>query len=340
MTMRQRFSTGSRVMCPANVRSSHLWTTQAGSRVRKWLLNRENFLPRADTAHDATQQQKNHHLSLFVWKPTLKEQPRKGAGLCLAPCEKGVGMAANPPNGQWGQPGTDSWTPGGAPNDGVPPQATQQSWPAWQQQQQQQPQHFGSPPPHQPPPSGQRPQSRSHVGAIIAVVLGAILLLGGLPFGLAIGGIASVPQAFRMLDSITEVTPSGTVTAARSGDAFYLLAQDDASDDAFPAECSATGPSGERLHIQGVNTGAFSSEYRGNDYVSIAIVRAEGPGEIQIQCVNEGGSIVAAPAFNFVSFFTPFFWWTIGGVVATVAGIVLVVIGIVLLVRRPREVAR
>ncbi|MFF8819181.1 hypothetical protein ACF07D_14420 [Leucobacter sp. NPDC015123] len=225
-------------------------------------------------------------------------------------------MTALPPNGQVGQP----------VNGGQSPQVARQVLPH--------PNLHPNRHPSQYP--NQRP--RSSVAAVVAVVLGAILTLGGLPFGLAVGALATVPKVFEMIEEVTEMTPSGTVTASRADDAFYLLAPEDAPNASLPIECTATTESGRSLPVQAVRPYSFSSEYRGGDFNSFAIVRAESPGEILIECPSDVVGVVAAPAFNAASFFAPLFWWSIGGVVATVMGVALVVVGIVLLVRRPRAV--
>ncbi|GAA2829888.1 hypothetical protein FB468_0332 [Leucobacter komagatae] len=189
--------------------------------------------------------------------------------------------------------------------------------------------------PPAPAPAPPAPR-QSKVGAIIAVVLGAILLLGGLPFGVAIGGIATVPQALGMIEGITEVAPSGAVTAKAAGDKFYLLGPSHAAGAVAPEFCTATGASGESIRIDPVSASAYSSDFGGRDFSAFAVLRAPSTGDIVIQCETEDGAVLAAPAFNLTSFFSPLFWWSVGGAVATLVGLVLLIVGIVLLARGPR----
>lgn len=196
----------------------------------------------------------------------------------------------------------------------------------------------GTPPAPSAPPAPAAPPAprQSKVGAIVAVVLGAILLLCGLPFGVAIGGIATVPQALGMIEGITEVAPSGSVTAKAEGDKFYLLGPAHAVGAVAPELCTATGASGESIRIDPVSASAYSSDFGGSDFSAFAALRAPSGGDIVIQCETEGVAVLAAPAFNLTSFFSPLFWWSVGGAVATLVGIVFLIVGIVLLARGPR----
>lgn len=167
-------------------------------------------------------------------------------------------------------------------------------------------------------------------------MLGAILFLGGVPFGVAIGGIATVPHVLGMVEGITEVAPSGSVTAQAAGEKFYLLGPTHSSAAVSPELCSATGASGGPIRIDPVSAQAYSSEYGGHDFSAFAVLRAPSAGDIAIECDTDAEGILAAPAFNLTSFFSPLFWWSVGGVAATLVGIVLLIVGIVLLARGPR----
>lgn len=176
-------------------------------------------------------------------------------------------------------------------------------------------------------------QSRpSRTGAIITLVIGAILTITGPIFGVLAGAFSMVPAAIEVGDNTAEISPSGIVALDAEASVF-LLAPVAELEHLNHDICSVTGPNGEAAPVSFAPASALNTLVNGQRYESFAQVTAATTGPHDITCDTDSIPVVAVPPFT--GLFGTFAWWPIGGLAVSLIGVVLVIIGIVRVARKP-----
>ncbi|WP_159498844.1 hypothetical protein [Microbacterium sp. 18062] len=179
------------------------------------------------------------------------------------------------------------------------------------------------------------PTRRPRTGAIIVLVIGAILTVTGPIFGVLAGSFAMIPGALDLADNTIEVSPTGTITLG-DGESVYLLGPVADLDQLDHESCTATGPNDEPATVVFAPASALNTLVSGTRYESFAQVTASTAGTYDITCQTGGIPVVTAPPFTLGGLIGPLAWWSIAGIAVSLIGIVMVIIGIVRLAPAPR----
>ncbi|MEV0393235.1 hypothetical protein [Polymorphospora rubra] len=178
------------------------------------------------------------------------------------------------------------------------------------------------------PPSVAR--ARSRTGAIIALILGAILTISGPVLGVLVGSLALVPSALSYADSTTRLAPTGTVELD-PGKSVFLLAPVADLEHADHQTCRAHTGNGVEATVTYEPASALNTLVSGTRYESFGRVTATARGEYTITCEADV-DVVAAPPFHLFEVFGPLARWTAGGIALSligVIGMIGVIVGIV-----------
>lgn len=171
------------------------------------------------------------------------------------------------------------------------------------------------------------PATRSRAGAIVALVIGALLTVAGPVLGILIGSFWMVPVAIGYGESTVVVTPSATVDLD-AGASVLLLAPVAELEGLDAPTCTARAAGGPAADVSFEPATALNTMAGGVRYESFARVTAVTSDAYTIAC-DTSVKVIAAPPFALGDFFGPLVWWTIGGLGASVVGIALVIVGIV-----------
>lgn len=178
----------------------------------------------------------------------------------------------------------------------------------------------------------QASQPRSRTGAIVALVIGAVLTVCGPVLGILIGSFALVPQALGYADTTAHLAPTATVELD-AGESLFLLTKVADLEAIDYSDCTAEAGEGTTVTVSYEPASALNTLANGTRYESFARVTADEQGTYTLFCDTSVG-VITAPPFEFGSFLGPLGWWTAGGLLVSLAGIVLVIIGVVRLVTR------
>ncbi|MGO2665470.1 hypothetical protein [Mycetocola reblochoni] len=179
------------------------------------------------------------------------------------------------------------------------------------------------------------PTRRPRTGAIIVLVIGAILTITGPIFGVLAGSFAIIPGALDLAENTTEVSPTGTITLSDS-ESVYLLAPVADLAHLDHESCTATGPDEKPATVGFAPASSLNTLVSGTRYESFAQLTASTAGTYDITCQTDGIPVINAPPFTLGGLMGPLAWWSIAGIVISLIGIVMVIIGIVRLARTPR----
>lgn len=182
------------------------------------------------------------------------------------------------------------------------------------------------------PQTAQRP---SRAGAIITLVIGAVLTIFGPILGILIGSFALVPQALGLAENTAHVAPTATVDID-AGESVFLLAPVADLEAIAHSDCTAEAGDGTAATVSSEPASALNTLANGARYESFARVTADGPGSYTLSC-DTSVDVIVAPPFEFGSFLGPLGWWTASGLLVSLVGIVLVIIGIVRVTRTPKS---
>lgn len=182
------------------------------------------------------------------------------------------------------------------------------------------------------------PPRKTRSGAIIVLVIGAVLTITGPIFGVLAGSFAMIPTALDIAGDTAAVSPNGTVNLD-PGESVYLLAPVAELDQLDHETCTATGPDGGPVTVAYAPATALNTLVGGIRYESFAQLSATTTGPHDITCPTDGIPVVAAPRFTLGGLFGPFAWWSIGGIAVSLIGVVMVIVGIVRLARTPKTIA-
>lgn len=188
-----------------------------------------------------------------------------------------------------------------------------------------------------PPQSLRGVPARSRAGAIVALVIGAVLTVSGPVLGILIGSLTLVPQALGYAENTAHLSPTATVELD-VGDSIFLLAPVADLELADHNACTAEASDDTTATISYEPASALNTHANGTRYESFARATADEPGTYTLSCDVET-DVIAAPPFELGSFFGPLGWWTAGGLLVSLAGIVLAIVGIVRLVTRASKPA-
>lgn len=175
----------------------------------------------------------------------------------------------------------------------------------------------------------------SRTGAIITLVIGAVLTVCGPVLGILIGSFALVPSALGVAGDTARLAPTATVQLD-ADESVFLLARVVDLEVADAGDCTAEAVDGVAAAISYEPASALNTLSGGARYESFARVTADEAGTYTLAC-DTGIDVIAAPPFEFGSFLGPLGWWTAGGLLVSVIGIVLVIVGIVRLAARTRK---
>lgn len=182
-------------------------------------------------------------------------------------------------------------------------------------------------------PAGPPVKRPTPVGAIVMIILGGLLMVGGLPVGALTGTALMIPAAIGLADDFVAVSPAGTIEA-EAGDTVSLYL---AGGDPTGADCRATGPDGADAAIAPA-TISSTVESDGLSYELIGTVEAASAGTYTIECdtstTSTAFATIGSPGMTLAA---PVIWGAVIGGIVSLVGIVLLVIGIVKLVRRNRS---
>lgn len=181
------------------------------------------------------------------------------------------------------------------------------------------------------PQTAQRP---SRAGAIVTLVIGAVLTIFGPILGILIGGFALVPQALGLADNTAHVAPTATVELD-AGESVFLLAPVADLSAVDHSDCTAEAGEGRTATVAFEPASALNTLVDRARYESFARVTADEPGSYTLAC-DTSIDVITAPPFEPGSFLGPLGWWSAGGLLVSLAGIVLVIVGIVRLTRTPK----
>ena len=177
------------------------------------------------------------------------------------------------------------------------------------------------------------PERRTAVGAIVALVIGAILTIAGPVLGVLAGSLAVIPGALETAARTIEVSPSGEVSLD-AGESLYLLAPVADLERVTHQDCTASDSRGGTAPIAFAPASALNTLVDGERYESFARLTAASAGPQLITCRVDGVPVVGAPPFAAAPFFGPLLGWSVGGIAVAVVGVALVIVGIVRLARR------
>lgn len=180
------------------------------------------------------------------------------------------------------------------------------------------------------PPTAQA-RVRPRTGAIVTLVIGAVLTVCGPILGLLVGSFALVPSAIGYGESTARLAPTATVDLD-AGDSVLLLTPLAALEHADHSACSAGAGDGTEATVSPERASALNTHANGIRYESFARVTADERGAYTLSCDTDI-DVIAAPPFEPGSFLGPLAWWTTGGLVVSLIGIVLTIVGIVRLTR-------
>lgn len=164
-------------------------------------------------------------------------------------------------------------------------------------------------------------------GAIVPLVVGAVLTVCGPVLGILLGSFFLVPSALGYAGNIAHLAPTAAVEFD-DGESVFLLAPVADLAAADHSVCAAEAGDAGVARISYEPASALNTFANGTRYESFARVTAEAPGLYRLAC-DTGIDVIAAPPFDVGSFFGPLGWWTAGGFLVSLAGIVLVIVGIV-----------
>lgn len=179
------------------------------------------------------------------------------------------------------------------------------------------------------------PTRSPRTGAIIVLVIGAILTITGPVFGILAGSFAMIPGALDIADSTTEISPAGTV-ALEAGESVYLLGPVANLDQLDHESCTVVGPDDEPATVAFAPASALNTLVDGTRYEAFAQLTASTAGAYDITCQTSSIPVVTAPPFTLGGLLGPLAWWSIAGIALSLIGIVMVIIGIVRLARSPK----
>lgn len=179
------------------------------------------------------------------------------------------------------------------------------------------------------------PPRRPRTGAVVTLVIGAILTITGPIFGVLAGSLAMIPVALETAEYTMEVSPTGTVVLG-AGESVYLLAPVAELEHVDHEACVASGPDGDVATMAFAPAGALNTLVNGTRYESFAQITATVAGSQNITCQTDDIPVITAPPVTLGGLLEPLAWWSIGGVAVSVIGIVMVIIGVVRLARSPR----
>lgn len=186
----------------------------------------------------------------------------------------------------------------------------------------------------------QTAEPRSRTGAIVALVIGAVLTVCGPVLGILIGSFALVPHALGYADNTAHLAPTATVQLDASESVFLLtkVADLEAIDH---SDCTAEAGDGTTATVSYEPASALNTLANGTRYESFARATVDEQGTYTLSC-DTSVDVITAPPFELGSFFEPgsflgpLGWWSAGGLLVSLAGIVLVIIGIVRVTRTPK----
>lgn len=182
------------------------------------------------------------------------------------------------------------------------------------------------------PEAAQRP---SRAGAIVTLVIGAVLTISGPILGILIGSFALVPQALGLAENTAHVAPTATIDLD-AGESVFLLTKVADRKAIAHSDCAAEAGDGTAATVSYEPASALNTLAHGTRYESFARVTADEPGTYTVSC-DTSVDVITAPPFEFGSFLGPLGWWSAGGLLVSLVGIVLVIIGIVRLTRTPKS---
>jgi|GEM_PF-4182388 len=174
-----------------------------------------------------------------------------------------------------------------------------------------------------------RPQS--HTKAIVLVVVGALLVLGGPVLGSLIGSFALIPGAFNTIEQVALVQPAATIRL-EADERIFLLAPVTRLDEIAHTDCTVESAP-QPTEVAFTPASALNTLAYGDRYESFGVITAGQPGDYTINCAATEVPVVTAPPFELRTFFGPLLWSTVGGLVLAAGGVVMVIVGIVKLSR-------
>lgn len=179
------------------------------------------------------------------------------------------------------------------------------------------------------------PSGRTRTGAIITLVIGAILTIGGPVLGVLTGSLAMIPGALDLADHTAQVAPAATI-ALEEGNSVFLLAPVPDLEHIDYEMCTATGPDETSALVKYEPATALNTLVDGTRYESFARVTAVAAGPQTIACPDSSDiPVIAAPPFRLGEVFGPLAWGSIAGLVVSLAGVLMAIVGIVKLARKP-----
>lgn len=189
---------------------------------------------------------------------------------------------------------------------------------------------------HAANPQDSQPRARSRAGAIVALVIGAVLTISGPVLGILIGSFALVPQALGYGENTAHLDPTATIELD-ADESILLLAPVADLEQADHGACIAEASESTAANISYEPASTLNTLVNGTRYESFGRVTADEPATYTLTC-DTTVDVIAAPPFELGSFFGPLGWWTAGGLLVSLAGIVLAIIGIVRLARTSKLV--
>lgn len=176
------------------------------------------------------------------------------------------------------------------------------------------------------------PPRKPRTGAIITLIIGAILTVSGPILGVLAGSFAMIPGTLEVVGGSTQVSPTGIV-ALDADESVYLLAPVGDLERVDQDACTVSGPDGETTTVAFAPASALNTLVGWERYESFALVTATVTGAHDITCQTDDIPVITAPPFNLDEMFGPLAWWSLIGIVVSLIGVVTVIIGIVRLTR-------
>lgn len=258
--------------------------------------------------------------------PEGQDEPRYGRRLDPentppATPPEGAAPGASQPAPQYGQPAPQYGQP--APNYGAPAYG------------QQSPPPYGAPPAYGAPGTypGQRPPRRA--GAIISIVVGALLMIGAPIAGLIIGALMAL-GGFSGLSDMAEIDTvrDGSTVRLEANRERAVFVEASSGD---RMHCAVTDPAGQPVNVTTYHLGAPDGSGTALTGVTFRTTTA---GDYTIDCdlpASANGPIMVSDPLNLDDFAGAGVVIIIGFLIG-LAGLVLLIIGIVWLVRVNRRI--
>ena len=174
------------------------------------------------------------------------------------------------------------------------------------------------------------PPRKPRTGAVVTIVIGIVLLIGGPITGVIGGAVSVVPQGIHYAESVSPVNPTATVDLDSGGTA-VLLSPTNVVATVTPAMCTARSANGSLATVS-ADWSSYTITTNGAEYKSFARVTALASGETTITC-DTSAPVVVAPALKFRELLGSFAWWLLGGAAVAVVGLAVLIVGILRLRR-------